>query len=110
MSLMNGLFAVVTLGVFGFFGFNILKLWRWFHIGAAPEETRTDNLAKRLFGVVVGGFIQPRMFRDFIPGFMHALVLSRSPSRLLKLWRTEFIQPLPISGFWAMGTFTVFIC
>ena len=71
---MNGLFAVVTLGVFGFFGFNILKLWRWFHIGAAPEETRTDNLAKRLFGVVVGGFIQPRMFRDFIPGFMHALI------------------------------------
>ncbi len=74
MSLMNGLFAVVTLGVFGFFAFNVMKLWRWFHIGAAPEETRTDNLAKRLFGVVVGGFIQPRMFRDFIPGFMHALI------------------------------------
>ncbi len=74
MSIMNGLFAVVTLGVFGFFGFNVMKLWRWFHIGAAPEETRTDNLAKRLFGVVVGGFIQPRMFRDFVPGFMHALI------------------------------------
>ena len=74
MSIMNGLFAVVTLGVFGFFAFNVMKLWRWFHIGAAPEETRTDNLAKRLFGVVVGGFIQPRMFRDFIPGFMHALI------------------------------------
>jgi Fe-S oxidoreductase len=74
MSVANFIFAVLALSVFGFFGFNIVKLWRWFHLGTAAEETRTDNLPQRLLGVVVGGFLQPRMFREFVPGFMHAII------------------------------------
>lgn len=74
MSVANFIFAVLAIPVFGFFGFNIVKLWRWFHLGAAPEETRRDNLSQRILGVIVGGFIQPRMFREFIPGFMHAII------------------------------------
>lgn len=74
MSISNLLFAVIAAGVFGFFGYNVLKLWRWFHIGAAPEETRTDDLTARVHGVVVGGFLQPRMFRELLPGIMHAII------------------------------------
>ena len=74
MSTANFIFAVLALSVFGFFGFNIVKLWRWFHLGTAAEETRTDNLPQRVLGVVVGGFLQPRMFREFVPGFMHAII------------------------------------
>lgn len=74
MSIANFIFAVLALSVFGFFGFNIVKLWRWFHLGAGPEESRTDNLPQRIYGVIVGGFLQPRMFREFVPGFMHAII------------------------------------
>lgn len=74
MSIANFIFAVLALSVFGFFGFNIVKLWRWFHLGTAAEENRTDNLPQRILGVVVGGFLQPRMFREFVPGFMHAII------------------------------------
>jgi len=74
VSVLNVLFAIIAIGVFGFFGYNVLKLWRWFHIGAAPEEVRTDKIADRVHGVVVGGFIQPRMFKEFLPGLMHAII------------------------------------
>jgi len=74
VSVLNVFFAIIAIGVFGFFGYNVLKLWRWFHIGAAPEEVRADKIADRVHGVVVGGFIQPRMFKEFLPGLMHAII------------------------------------
>lgn len=74
MSFLNAVFAVIAIAVFSFFGYNVFKLWRWFHIGVAPEEVRTDKIADRVHGVVVGGFIQPRMFKEFLPGFMHAII------------------------------------
>lgn len=74
MTVLNASFAVIAIAVFGFFGHNVLKLWRWFHTGVAPEEVRTDNIPARVHGVVVGGFIQPRMFKEFVPGFMHAVI------------------------------------
>jgi Fe-S oxidoreductase len=74
VSFLNAVFAVIAIAVFSFFGYNVMKLWRWFHTGIAPEEVRTDNIAARVHGVVVGGFIQPRMFKEFLPGFMHAII------------------------------------
>ncbi len=74
MSFVNILFAIVTLAVFGFFGFNVLRLWRWFHVGVGPEDSRMDNIPARLRGVIVGGLVQPRMFRELIPGIMHAVI------------------------------------
>jgi Fe-S oxidoreductase len=74
VSFLNAVFAVIAIAVFSFFGYNVFRLWRWFHIGVAPEEVRTDKIADRVHGVVVGGFIQPRMFKEFLPGFMHAII------------------------------------
>jgi Fe-S oxidoreductase len=74
MSLFNIVFACVTLGVFGFFAFNLKKTWSFIQLGKGTEENRFDDLPSRLQEVLSFGFIQPKMFKDLTSGVMHALI------------------------------------
>lgn len=70
----NIVFAFVVVGVFGFFAFNLKKIWGWIHVGVGVEEARNDQLGKRLFGALTLGLLQPKMYKDLIPGIMHAVI------------------------------------
>lgn len=74
MAITNLLFAVLTVAVFGFFAFNIRKTWNFVHLGKGQEDNRMDNLPQRLTETVTFGFIQQKMFKDLIPGIMHAFI------------------------------------
>ncbi len=68
------LFFCMAAGTFGFFGFNVLKIWKRFQIGVGPEEGRMDNLHLRVAETLTFGLLQPRMFKDVISGIMHTMI------------------------------------
>lgn len=70
----NVIFAILAIGVFGFFGRNLLRTWNRLQIGKGKEEDRISNPVKRVAEVINYGFIQPKMFRDAQAGIMHALI------------------------------------
>ena len=70
----NIIFAALVVGVFGFFAFNLLKIWKWIGVGVGPEEVRHDNIPNRIIGMVTYGFLQPKMFKDLIPAIMHTVI------------------------------------
>ncbi len=65
-------FLLLAIGSFGFFGFRLKKTWDSFKVGVGKDDVRTDQLSKRLMEVLKFGFIQPKMFKDPVPGIMHA--------------------------------------
>ena len=67
-------FAVLAVGTFGFFGRNLLRIWKSMHTAKGPEDKRLDHPDKRLKDALVTGFLQPKMFRDLPSGIMHALI------------------------------------
>jgi Fe-S oxidoreductase len=67
-------FAVVTIAVFAYFGWNLKLIWDRMHKGVGKEEVRTDNLGQRISEVLRFGFIQEKMFRDPVSGIMHAFI------------------------------------
>jgi Fe-S oxidoreductase len=65
-------FLLLAVGCFGFFGLQLKKTWDSFKIGKGQEDARLDNIQRRIMEVLGFGFIQPKMFKDPIPGIMHA--------------------------------------
>jgi Fe-S oxidoreductase len=70
----NIIYALLVIATFAFFGKNLLKIWRRFEYGKGKEENRLTNVPKRVFDIVKGGLIQPKMFRDPVAGIMHAMI------------------------------------
>lgn len=71
----NVLFGILAAATFGYFAYNLHILWHGFkRIGQGKEENRTDNLPKRLMDLVTIGLGQGKMFKDPVPGIMHALI------------------------------------
>ncbi|MCX6126173.1 MAG: 4Fe-4S dicluster domain-containing protein, partial [Proteobacteria bacterium] len=74
MPIFNILFAAVTAAVFGFFAFNLRKTWVMIHLGKGADDTRFDDLPKRIRDTVLLGFLQQKMFKELSSGIMHALI------------------------------------
>lgn len=70
----NIIFALMVLGTFGFFGFNLLKTWVHIHQAEGAEDNRLTNVPRRLGEVLRFGFLQEKMFRDKTSGIMHAFI------------------------------------
>ena len=68
----SGLFFLSTVLVFGNFFRNLWQTWsRLKAVGAGTEENRLAEPSRRLTQMLLGGFLQKRMFKDPIPGIMH---------------------------------------
>ncbi|MES2744978.1 MAG: (Fe-S)-binding protein, partial [Bdellovibrionota bacterium] len=70
----NIIYALLVIATFAFFGKNLLKIWKRFEYGKGKEENRLTNIPKRVYDILIGGLIQPKMFRDPIAGIMHAFI------------------------------------
>ena len=70
----NLLFAILAAATFGFFAFNLVRIWVKINQGQGPEDNRLDQVSQRLRDVAVLGFLQPKMFRDRSAGLMHAVI------------------------------------
>lgn len=72
MFWVNLTFAVLAASVFGYFFFNLKQTWsRITSTGQGKEERRFDELPGRLGAMLVRGFLQPKMFKEPLPGLMH---------------------------------------
>jgi Fe-S oxidoreductase len=67
-------FAIVTIAVFGYFGWNLKLIWDRIQKGKGKEEDRTNDPGARLAETLRGGLIQDKMFRDPVSGIMHAFI------------------------------------
>ena len=74
MTLSNIVFLILMLATFGYFFYRLYTIWNWMQLGKGDEDLRYDQIAKRIKGVFVTAFLQPKMFRDLIPGIVHALI------------------------------------
>lgn len=68
------LFGVLALGAFGSLAFSLRRTWQRVHAGVGAEDLRTDRPLDRLIGMAQGGFLQPKMLKDFWPAIMHYLI------------------------------------
>ena len=68
------IFAILFLAAFGYFCFRFYVIWGYIRLGTAPVDNLYNEPVERLKNVFKTAFIQPKMFRDFIPGLMHALI------------------------------------
>ncbi|HET9238449.1 MAG TPA: (Fe-S)-binding protein [Oligoflexus sp.] len=67
-------FAIITIAVFAYFGWNLKLIWDRIQKGKGKEEVRTDDPGARLAETLRGGLIQDKMFRDPVSGIMHAFI------------------------------------
>jgi len=68
-------FALLTIGVFGFFFYRIRTSWTHFRrLGQGKEDVRADHKASRLGTMGFRGLLQGKMFKDPVPGVMHFLI------------------------------------
>ncbi len=74
MGIFNIVFALVTAGVFGYFGYNLSRTWATVHLGKGTEDVRIDNMPERIKQTLLFGFLQQKMFKDLSAGVMHALI------------------------------------
>ena len=75
MGLLNFLFLISTMAIFGYFAFNLNLTWKALHtVGKGDEEVRNQNLVDRFAFMLMGGLLQRRMFKDPIPGIMHFVI------------------------------------
>lgn len=65
-------FLLVLLASFSFFGYSVRKLILLLKIGKADD--RFDAPWSRVKKVMVVAFGQSKLFREFVPGMMHALI------------------------------------
>ena len=70
----NILFAVLIFGTFGFFAFNLRRIWAHINTVKGAEENRTDNPIGRAINVIKFGVGQKKMFKEAKAGVMHALI------------------------------------
>jgi hypothetical protein len=74
MGIFNIAFALLTAGVFGYFGFNLSRTWAKIQLGKGSDDVRYDNIPERLKETLLFGFIQGKMFKDLTSGIMHAFI------------------------------------
>ena len=74
MGIFNIAFALVTAGVFGYFGYNLSRTWAKLQLGKGAEDVRADNIPVRLKETLLFGFLQQKMFKDLSAGIMHAFI------------------------------------
>jgi Fe-S oxidoreductase len=73
MDLSNLIFIVIMLSVVGYFAFNLKTTWMRVHaVGKGAEEVRNDNMVQRAVNVGRWALLQGKMFKDPVPGVMHA--------------------------------------
>jgi Fe-S oxidoreductase len=68
------LFGALALGAFGSLAFNLRRTWQRVLVGVGAEDPRTDLMLERLLGMLKGGFLQPKMLKDFWPAIMHYMI------------------------------------
>ena len=75
MSILSSIiFVIIAAAAFGSFAVNLKKVWVVINVGAGKEENRFDRLHERVVGMLKGGFLQPKMLKDFWPAVMHYLI------------------------------------
>jgi Fe-S oxidoreductase len=72
MSIKQVVFLVVLLGSFSFFAYNVRRIIRLLSLG--KPENRFDHPVRRLKKMIVVALGQSKLFREFVPGMMHALI------------------------------------
>ena len=105
----NFVFALLVLGTFGFFGFNLLRTWVHIHQAEGTEDNRLNNVPRRLYEVLRFGFLQEKMFRDKTSGIMHAFIFWGFVT--VTIGTVETIISGLISGFnfgWILGDGIIF--
>ena len=70
----NVVFFLLAVGSIGFFAFNLKKIWQRIQVGAGADIARNDQLIERAKGMAIGGLLQAKMFKDPLPGIMHAMI------------------------------------
>lgn len=66
------IFTVVLLTSFGYFFYQIKKLYSYLKIG--ESEDRFNRPLERLKNTIKVGLAQTKIFQEFLPGLMHALI------------------------------------
>ena len=75
MSLLpNIIFSVFVVATFGFFAFNVKRIWSVIQIGQGAMEQQPTSWKDRLHDLFFLGFIQPKMLRDKTAGVMHFFI------------------------------------
>ena len=70
----NIFFALLIIGTFGYFAFNLKKTWALINSVKGKEEDRQGNLAERAINVLKFGLGQQKMFKEPAAGVMHAMI------------------------------------
>ena len=68
------IFALLALGSFSFLAVNLRRIWGTIHVGVGVDDVRTDRVFERVFGMLKGGFLQPKMLKDIWPAIMHYMI------------------------------------
>jgi Fe-S oxidoreductase len=66
------IFAIILLGALGYFGVSLRRMIKLISIG--KPENRMDHLSERLKKMMTVAIGQSKLFRDPIPGLMHAFI------------------------------------
>lgn len=75
MSVVSSIvFLLLALGAFGSLAFNLKRIFAGVQLGVGAEDNRMDQPVKRVMGMLYGGFLQPKMLKDFWPAIMHYLI------------------------------------
>lgn len=75
MGLSNVLFFVLAVATFSFFALNLKKNWlRITQTANGADSPRTDRPWERLRFMLLGGFLQAKMFKDPVPAIMHIII------------------------------------
>lgn len=109
MGIFNIAFALVTAGVFGYFGYNLSRTWAKLQLGKGAEDVRADNIPDRLKETLLFGFLQQKMFKDLSAGIMHAFIFWGFVT--VSIGTGETILSGIIPGFsynWILGDGSIF--
>lgn len=68
------IFVGLLIATMSFFAMRLLAIWKSFSLAQGKDDNRQDHMSQRLFDVIFLGFGQGKMFKDPIPGLMHALI------------------------------------
>jgi Fe-S oxidoreductase len=66
------IFALILVGAFGFFVFSVRRMIQLIAIG--KPENRLDHISQRLKNLITVALGQSKLFREPIPGLMHAFI------------------------------------
>jgi Fe-S oxidoreductase len=68
------LFTVIALASFSLLAINLAKIWKVIRLGVGRDDARIDNIPERVRGMMIGGFLQPKMLKDVGPAIMHYMI------------------------------------